>query len=298
MNLLYDILRVRKSIQDIFLGVRLLVSIYFILLGFFLSSTEGRALIFASALYLGVSVLVYFYQPKRAILGYVHDLLLLPALMLMSGVPQSVYASLPYVVMYVNRNFKIALVMLVLSVVISFYHTGDSPESLFPTLILLMTGLISGLAPDLTEVVNKRRTAMLRLKRSYNTLVKDFSRWERDRRLLKIYNLIIEEAIKSKSFEDFMASIKKKFGVKTIHLLPERSLSSYEPYRDFEKGILAVPVVLEEAYAKVIFELEDPFQLKDEELMEALVRSANMLSLFIAGFSEETYAKFRTFKIG
>ncbi len=259
---------------------------------------EGKVLIFTSAIYLGLSVLIYFYEPKNQHLRNFHDAVFVPLLILISGVPQSVYVSMPYVVMHINRNSKISFIILASSILLAFHYTSDIPESLFPTLILLMTGLISGLAPDFTEAVSKKRSSMLKLKRSYNTLIKDFSRWERDRRELRMNKFIIEEAIRSRDFEDFMKRIKEELGVKTIHVLPERVLNSQEPYRDYEKGILTVPVILEEAYAKVLFELEDPFQLKDEELVEALVRVARMLSLFITGFSEETYARFKTFKIG
>ncbi len=287
----------RKSTQDIFLGARLLVSIYFILLGFFLENLIGNVLVFTSALYLGISVLMFFYPPRRGILVSLSDLTFPPLLVFLSGTPTAVYSLLPFVVLYVNRGFRYSLILLTFSIALSFYYMHDTPKELFPTLILLTTGLISGLAPDLTEALSKKRKSMLNLKNSYNLLMRDFSRWERERRELKIYEFLMDAALSSEGLEDFMSQVKDGFDVGKIYILPKKRVEDTEPSRDFENGALLVPVRLERGYAVVVFELKDPFQLKDELLVSFLIRAASMLSLFVEDFSEEYYTKFKVLKI-
>ncbi len=278
--------------------MRLLVAIYFILVGFFSDNELGKVLIFSSAVYLCISVLYYFYPPKREVLKSLLDIVFVPGLILISGSAVSVYSAVPFIVLYINRSYKASIVMLIAAVALTFYHMHTTPQDMFPTLILLMTSLISGLAPDLTETISKKRASMLKLKRSYNTLLKDFSRWERDRRELQVNRFLVELALKSEDLASFMYGVRESFDLRHIYILPKRKVEDMSYSKDYENGALSVPVKLEEGFAVVVFELEDPFHLKDELLVKSLVQAASMVSLFISGFSEEYYTKFKVFKIG
>jgi len=57
---------------------------------------------------------------------------------------------------------------------------------------------------------------------------------------------------------------------------------------DRERGILSVPVRLEDGSAVVIFELENPFQLNDDLTVKSLERAGKMVSLYIEGFTDDT----------
>jgi len=118
--------------------------------------------------------------------------------------------------------------------------------------------------------------------------MKDYARWERDRKELGDLLYLFESCTQNARVEDFLKSIKERYSVRRIHILPRKQQEEGSAYMDRERGILSVPVRLEDGSAVVIFELENPFQLNDDLTVKSLERAGKMVSLYIEGFTDDT----------
>ncbi len=287
----------RKMIKEVFLGVRFLVSLYFLLISFSLEPQARGILVISTALYFSFSLLAYLKYEKIKLLNKLLDLPFLPALVILSGTPTSVYTFLPFIVVHTPRHPWVATFLLAEGIGISAYMLVTEPINLFSTLILLLSAPISGMIPDFISTIRKDRDSMKKLRSSYRKFLHDFAKWERDRREMETLRFILESSVNSKDYNDFLQKVKERFKLKSIRIVPKRNIEDFSVLKDKDKGLLVVPLRLEEGYAVIIFELESPFQLNDDVLVSMLEKSGRMISLFIAGFEEDNSLE-KSIKIG
>ena len=65
--------------------------------------------------------------------------------------------------------------------------------------------------PDFVSTIKKDRDFIKELKSSYRKLLRDFARWERDKRRLENTEFLIEAALRSQDVRDFLREVKKLF---------------------------------------------------------------------------------------
>jgi len=141
---------------------------------------------------------------------------------------------------------------------------------------------------DYLNVLKKERDSIKNLRSSYRKLLQDFARWETDRKELENLRFLLNASTESQDVESFLKKVKERFNLKRIHIIPKREVKDYSSLRDRDRGLLSVPVKLEEGNAVIIFELENPFQLNDEVLVSCLERAGRMINLYIAGFAGDS----------
>ena len=278
----------RKMVKEVFLGVRFLVSLYFLLFALSLPTPTKGTLVTTIALYFSFSLLSYLKHEKVKFLNKLIDVVFIPPMVVLSGTPNSVYAFIPLVVVHTNRSLFASGVLLLEGVVLSAYIMASEPLNLFSTLILLTSAVLSALIPDFLSVIKKERDSVKKLRSSYRKLLQDFARWEKDRREMDSLRFLIEGSTRSQDVKEFLREDKERFKVKRIHVMPKKEVESYAPMMDREKGLLSVPVKLEEGNAVIIFEMESPFQLNDEIVVRSLERAGRMVSLYVAGFEDDS----------
>ncbi len=278
----------RKMIKEVFLGVRFLVSLYFLLISLGIEAPSKGTVVVLTALYFSFSLLSYLkFEQTRWINRFV-DVVFVPPIAFLSGEPKAIFSLIPLIVLHTNRSLITTGLLFLSGAALAAYTFADDPLLLFSTLILLIAAPISAMAPDLIGTIRKERDSMKELRKAYRKLLQDFARWEKDRRELDHVKFLIDVSTKSQDVQDFLKGVKERFKVRRIHVIPKREIESYSPLMDREKGLLSVPVKLEEGNAVIIFEMESPFQLNDELVVSSLERAGRMVSLFIAGFEDSS----------
>ena len=223
-------------------------------------------------------------EKEIRIINKLVDVILVPPMIYLSGEPKGIFALLPLIVLHTNRSVLSTALLVISGVLLTAYLLPKEPLWLFSTLILLVAAPISAMVPDILGVVKKERDQIKNLRSSYRKLLQDFAKWEKDRRELENMRFLIDTSTQSQDVRDFLGRVKERFRIKKIHLVPKDEVESYAPLMDREKGLLSVPVKLEEGNAVIIFELESPFQLNDDLVVSSLERAGRMVSLFVAGF--------------
>ena len=279
---------VRKMTKEVFLGVRFLLSLYFLLISFTLIPQERGTVIVLTSIYFTLALITYLKPEKMKITNKILDIVFVPSLVFLSEVTYSIFTLPPLIVLHTNRNPVSAGVLLVASLILTVYTLRDNTILLFSTLILMVTAPISALIPDFLSIIRKERKSMTELRSSYRRLLRDMARWEKERRELDNLRFLIDTSTKSDSVEEFLKNVKDRFSVRRIHIIPKRDVDSYEVLMDRDRGLLSVPVKLEEGNAVIIFELESPFQLNDPLVVGSLERAGRMVSLYIAGFRDDS----------
>ncbi len=278
----------RKMTREVFLGVRFLVSLYFLLLSFSMDTPSKSTVVVLTAIYFSLGLVSYLKPERTKILNKLIDLVAVPPMIFLSEEPRNIFIIIPLIVMHTNRNVLSAGLLLFTGILLSAYMLSNEPITLFSSLILLVASPLSALVPDFISVIRKERDSMKNLRSSYRKLLQDFARWEKDRRELESVKFLLDVSLSSQNVQDFLKKVKERFKVKRIHLIPKKDMSDYSPMMDREKGLLSVPVKLEEGSAVIIFELESPFQLNDELVVSSLERAGRMVSLFVAGFEDNS----------
>ncbi|MDQ7083390.1 MAG: hypothetical protein Q9N34_10975 [Aquificota bacterium] len=245
-------------------------------------------MIVLSSIYFTLALITYLRPDRMKITNRVLDVVFAPSLVFLSENAYSLFSLPPLIVVHTNRNPVSAGLLLVASIALSVYMLRDSTLSLFSTMILMVASPVSALIPDFLSVIRKERKSMTDLRGAYRKLLKEMARWERERKELENLRFLIDTSTASDSVEDFLRTVKDRFSVRRIHIIPKRSVDSYEVLMDRDRGLLSVPVKLEEGNAVIIFELESPFQLNDPLLVGSLERAGRMVSLYIAGFKDDS----------
>lgn len=279
---------IHKITKDIFFLSRLFVVFYlslFLLIDYPNINYLPPLLL---SLYFFNNVYIYFFsRPKfLKMLAVIFDLTLLPAFIFLSGNPYTLYSLTLLINLYSSRKFPAALVLTAEASLLSVYYFQNNPLILIAHLLLFTGVLFSSYNFEYVAVIGKERRRIKKLKKDYNTLLKEFSNYEKERRMFKNLSLIFRILRESREPKDYLVKIKKEFGLKKIRVVPTSSPEEGIT-KDYEKGILTVPVKFELGYARVIYELSSPFQLRDEVYVYSLVEAAKLLSVMIEGFEEE-----------
>lgn len=238
------------------------------------------------------NVYIYFFSRPNylRILAILFDITLIPAFIFLVNNPYALYSLVIFISLYTPRGLLIALLNTALAVLLSFYYFKEQPLLLTTHLLLFTGALFSSYNFEYVVVMNKERKRIKKLKRDYDLLLKEFSNYEKERRMFKNLSLIFRLLRESKEPREYLSKVKREFGVKKIRVIPT-SLANEGIRKDYEKGILVVPVKFNLGYAEIIYELSSPFQLRDEVLVYSLVEAAKLLSVMIEGFEEEQISK-------
>ncbi len=280
----------RKEAREVFLGVRFLVTLYFFLLSFNMEAAQKSTLIFTMAIYFSFSLLVYLRFEKLGFVNRVLDLVFIPVMILLSENFQALYSIMPVTVMHASRSMTWGILYSATGVLLSLYTFYGNTLWMFSSSILMLSASLSAMVPELINTIKKERDSIKKLRNSYRKLLQDFARWERDRRELEALKFLTETATSSGDVFSFLQRVKEKFKVKKIHVIPKENIESFKVMKDKDKGLMSVPVRLDEGDAVIIFEMESPFQLNDEVTVRSLERAGRMVSLYIAGFEDNSSA--------
>ena len=244
------------------------------------------------SLYFINNIYIYFFsRPKfLKILAIFFDVTLIPAFIFLVNNVYALYSLTILIILYTPRKLPIALVQTALASLLTFYYFKEQPLILTAHLLLFTGVLFSSYNFEYVAVINKERKRIKKLKKDYNTLLKEFSKYEKERRMFKNLSLIFRLLRESKEPREYLSKVKREFGVKKIKVIPTSSADE-GVRRDYEKGILAVPVKFDLGYADIIYELNSPFQLRDDVYVYSLVEAAKLLSVMIEGFEEEQISK-------
>ena len=244
------------------------------------------------SLYFLNNVYIYFFSRPNylRILAIIFDITLIPAFIFLVNNPYALYSLVVFISLYAPRRLLIALLNTALAVLLSFYYFKEQSLLLTAHLLLFTGALFSSYNFEYAVVMNKERKRIKKLKRDYELLLKEFSNYEKERRMFQNLSLIFRLLRESKEPREYLLKVKREFGVKKIRVIPT-SLANEGIRKDYEKGILVVLVKFNLGYAEIIYELSSPFQLRDEVLVYSLVEAAKLLSVMIEGFEEEQISK-------
>jgi len=135
----------KKLSKEVFLGVRFLISLFFLLISFSAPESVRGTLVVLTAVYFSLGLISYLKPEKTRLINRFVDLLLLPPLVFLSNDPKTIFSLIPPLVLHTNRNPLIAGLLLTAGAVLSTYQLSEEPLELFATLILLVA--TSGLLP-------------------------------------------------------------------------------------------------------------------------------------------------------
>ncbi|NPA32356.1 MAG: hypothetical protein GXO04_01880 [Aquificae bacterium] len=281
-----------KIKKDVFFVSRLFVVLYLSL--FLLISYEK--IDYLPALILGVytfnNIYIYFFsRPKfLRLIAVLFDLTLIPLFILFSESFLTLYSLTILISLYAWRKLLIAFLLVLVSGGLSFYFFHNSPLLLTAHLLLFLGVFFSSYNFEYATVVSKERKRILKLKSDYHKLLKEFSRFERERRLLANLRKIFKLLRESRDPKEYLSAIRREFGVKRISVIPT-SEAPTEVLKDYESASLEVGVKLDKGYAKVVYEFDSPFLLRDELLTSSLVEATKMLPLLVEGFEQKEEGK-------
>ncbi len=276
-------------IREVLLAVRLTSSIYFFILSFGVDQKERGVFMALIAVYFSLSALTYFSDSRFREAGKFLDIPFLPSLIYLSGTSISVFALIPSIVLHTRRNAPLSLILLVIGLMLTAFYYHSNVIQMLSVMVLMLSSPVSALVPDLTALIKKEKEEKENLRKSYKRLISDYGRWERDRRELEAISFLIDTSTESPDVRDFLKRVKERFGIKRVHILPKREIGSEDSYMDRERGLLSVPVRLEEGGAVVIFEMEEAVQLNDDLVVSILRKAGRMINLYIQGFTDEAY---------
>ncbi len=283
---------IHKITKDIFFLSRLFVVFYlslFLLIGY--PNINYLPPLLLSVYFINNIYIYFFSKPKfLRILAILFDISLIPAFIFLINNVYALYSLAILINLYTPRKFPIALVQTAFASLLSFYYFKEQPLILTAHLLLFTGVLFSSYNFEYVAVINKERKRIKKLKKDYNTLLKEFSKYEKERRMFKNLSLIFRLLRESKEPRDYLSKVRKEFGVKRIKVVPTSSAGEGVK-RDYESGILIVPVKFDLGYAEIIYELNSPFQLRDEVYVYSLSEAARLLSVMIEGFEEEQISK-------
>ncbi len=276
-------------IREVLLAVRLTSSIYFFILSFGVDQKERGVFMALIAVYFSLSAITYFSDGRFREAGKFLDIPFLPFLIYLSGTSISVFALIPQIVLHTRRNAPVSIVLLAIGLMLTAFYYHSNVIHMLSVMVLMVSSPVSALVPDLTALIKKEREEKENLRKSYKRLISDYGRWERDRRELEAVSFLIDTSTESPDVRDFLKRVKERFGIKRVHILPKREIGSEDSYMDRERGLLSVPVRLEEGGAVVIFEMEEAVQLNDDLVVSTLKKAGRMINLYIQGFTDEAY---------
>ncbi len=239
------------------------------------------------SVYFLVNVYIYFFS-KPAWLKSVAtllDLTLIPTYILLSGNFLNLYAMALLITAYSPRKTLLAILLTFGASLVALYYLYTNPLLLSATLLLFIGLLFSSYSFEYSLIMGKERKRIVKLRKNYSTLLKELSLYERERRLLRSLRKVFEILRKSREPREYLSLLKKEFGLKKIRVVPSDGVSE-EVVRDYDKGLLIVPVRFEKGRGSVIFEFDSPFRLRDEILVESLTEAAKLLGVMVEGFEE------------
>ncbi len=283
---------IHKITKDIFFLSRLFVVFYlslFLLVDYPYINYLPPLLL---SIYFINNIYIYFFSKPKflKILAIFFDISLIPAFVFLINNIYTLYSLIILINLYASRKFSIALVQTVIASFLSIYYFKEQPLILVAHLLLFTGVLFSSYNFEYVAVINKERRRIKKLKKDYNTLLKEFSKYEKERKMFKNLSLIFQLLRESREPREYLTKVKKEFGVKRIKVVPTSSPGE-SITRDYKKGILSVPVKFDLGYAEIIYELSSPFQLRDEIYVYSLSEAAKLLSVIIEGFEEEQISK-------
>lgn len=279
-----------KIKKDIFFVSRLFVVLYLSL--FLLISYKNYIPALILSIYFLNNIYIYFFsRPKfLRILATIFDVTLIPLFVFFSEIFLTLYALTVLISLYAWRKVSIAFLLVIVSSILALYYFYTTPLILTANLLLFLGVFFSSYNFEYATVIGKERRRILKLKKDYHILLKEFSNFEKEKRMFgnlrKIFKLLRE----SKDPKEYLSRVREEFNVRRIRVIPINKLDN-EITTNYEEGTLIVNVKLDKGYAQVIFELDYPFRLKDQILITALIESAKLLSVMVEGFEERQEGK-------
>lgn len=279
-----------KIKKDIFFVSRLFVVLYLSL--FLLISYKNYIPALILSIYFLNNIYIYFFsRPKfLRILATIFDVTLIPLFVFFSEIFLTLYALTVLISLYAWRKVSIAFLLVIVSSILALYYFYTTPLILTANLLLFLGVFFSSYNFEYATVIGKERRRILKLKKDYHILLKEFSNFEKEKKMFgnlrKIFKLLRE----SKDPKEYLSRVREEFNVRRIRVIPINKLDN-EITTNYEEGTLIVNVKLDKGYAQVIFELDYPFRLKDQILITALIESAKLLSVMVEGFEERQEGK-------
>ncbi|MCS7170737.1 MAG: hypothetical protein N3D14_05030 [Aquificaceae bacterium] len=277
-----------RDINLIFLGYRVLLFVFFVALSMGKPYTHKALIIIPSVLYLSLSVYLFLYPGQVRLFKSYGDLIFVPALVLLSGQKEAVFALLPPVALYTSRKIFEGMLFFWFSVGFGFYYYGKWGLALLPVMVALF---LSSLHPDLVEALRKERFYIRNLRKSYSNLMSDYGKIEKSLSHLEMTGAILDILQKSNSLEEYLKDLKGVFNLKSISIRPMQGNLFKEAMLDRKTCSFHVPVRLQRGEASVIFYLNNPLELYDKEFLKNLERAGKLINLYIEGFEEKPQAK-------
>jgi len=277
-----------KITKDVFFVARLFTLFYLSL--FLIMDYEKLDFtpVSALSLYFFVSVYIYFFAKTRflKLLALAFDLTLVPLFIYFSNNFFTLYALSLLITAYSSRKPKVALFLTLEGALLAFYYFQHNPLLLSATLLLFLGLLFTAYNFEYAFTMSKERKRILKLKNDYRLLLKEFSRYEKEKRLFSNLQKLLSLLKESRDPHSYLKALKEAFRLKSIKVVPAKEPEE-EVIKDPERGLLVVFVKFDKGYGSVLYELDSPFRLADENLVKTLKEAAQLLSLMVEGFEEK-----------
>ncbi|AAC07660.1 hypothetical protein [Aquifex aeolicus] len=281
-----------KVKREVFFVARLLVVLYLSTLLLISYENVNYIAVGILSVYFLINVYVYFFSKPRILqlISPFLDIILVPAFVFFSKILYSIYALGVLISVYAWRKPVLAGIILLETYGLAFFYFSGHYLLMISHFILFLALFFTSYNFEYATVVGKERKRILKLKKNYHKLLKEFSNFEREKRMFSNLRKILKLLRESKEPKDYFEGLKREFNVKRISVIPVNEVEGEEVF-DYDKGTLSVFVKLDRGYAKVVYELDPPFRLRDPVLIQALVEGAKLLSLYVEGFEESAEGK-------
>jgi len=281
-----------KVKREVFFVARLLVVLYLSILLLMSYEKINYFAVGILSIYFLINVYIYFFSRPRIlrVISPFLDITLIPAFVFLSETYFSLYSLGILISVYAWRKPFLAGTLLLEAYGLTFKYFSAAYLLMISHFIFFLALFFTSYNFEYATVMGKERSRFLKLKRNYHKLLKEFSNFEREKRMFGNLRKILKLLRECKEPKDYFEGLKREFNVKRISVIPVNEINGEKVF-DYERGTLSVFVKLDRGYAKVVYELDSPFRLRDPVLVEALIEGAKLLGLYVEGFSENQEGK-------
>lgn len=277
---------IKNLLTNIYIVSRLFISVGAIASAFAISSLHVRAIIITlTFLYFSTALLSYYRLKLGHYINKYLDIFYFAGFFYFSS-PYFYPLSVISVSLLSPRQSKSSFIISALSMAFSIYKTYSN----IPLLIFLMSlqggVLVASMCPDIISALNKERNKIKNLRIAYKDMLKHVGDWELNQISNQNNAFILEKALNSKTLEEFLESIKRKFDLVSISISKTSNVSN-DIVKDYKNGILIIKTPKETFGLICRIEFANPIDLYNENLIHTIEYACGVCSLYYMNEAKE-----------
>lgn len=270
---------IKNLLTNIYISSRLFVSIGAIASAFAIHSINVRAIIISiTFLYFSLALLSYYKLQLGHYLNKYLDIVYFFGFFYFSNI-YFYPLSLISVALLSPRQNKLSLALTLESLAFDIYKTQQNIPFMAFLISLQLGTFIASVCPDIVSALKKERHKILNLRVAYKDMLKHLGAWELNQRRHQNTAFVLEKAIESPNFEEFLKAINQKFDV-DISINKVDSVLPQEIKKDFKSRKVIISMPKEDFSLVCSIEFANPTDLYNENLILTLEYICGICSLY------------------